>query len=107
MFLQVPELGWESMMVVVTPQDVGRPTARTERAEVADGACRWPAPIFEATKLPSGKAAAGDKIYQFLVYETVSGPALIINRKRPRSMCSDSAMPCRGRPRRRCSGRRR
>ncbi|VAH05036.1 unnamed protein product [Triticum turgidum subsp. durum] len=67
---QVPELGWESMMVVVTPQDVGRPTARTERAEVADGACRWPAPIFEATKLPSGKAAAGDKIYQFLVYET-------------------------------------
>ena len=71
-FLQVPELGWESMTVVVTPQDVGRPTARTERAEVADGACRWPAPIFEATKLPSGKAAAGDKIYQFLVYETVS-----------------------------------
>lgn len=34
---QVPELGWESMMVVVTPQDVGRPTARSERAEVAGG----------------------------------------------------------------------
>ncbi|VAH05035.1 unnamed protein product [Triticum turgidum subsp. durum] len=75
---QVPELGWESMMVVVTPQDVGRPTARTERAEVADGACRWPAPIFEATKLPSGKAAAGDKIYQFLVYETGSAKAALL-----------------------------
>lgn len=69
--MQVPELGWEAMVVVVTPQDVGRPTARSERAEVADGACRWATPIFEATKLPSGKAA-GDKIYQFLVYETVS-----------------------------------
>jgi hypothetical protein len=66
--VQVPELGWESMMVVVTPQDIGRPTARTEGAEVADGACRWAAPIFEATKLPAGK----DKIYHFLVYETVS-----------------------------------
>ncbi|KAM3408920.1 hypothetical protein ACQJBY_001763 [Aegilops geniculata] len=66
------------MMVVVTPQDVGRPTARTDRAEVADGACRWPAPIFEATKLPSGKAAAGDKIYQFLVYETGSAKAALL-----------------------------
>ena len=54
MFLQVPELGWESMMVVVTPQDVGRPTARTERTEVADGACRWPAPIFETTTFRQG-----------------------------------------------------
>ncbi|KAM3402567.1 hypothetical protein ACQJBY_006436 [Aegilops geniculata] len=75
---QVPELGWESMTVVVTPQDVGRPTARTERAEVADGACRWPAPIFEAIKLPSAKAAAGDKIYQFLVYETGSAKAALL-----------------------------
>ncbi|TVU32082.1 hypothetical protein EJB05_23800, partial [Eragrostis curvula] len=56
------------MMVVVTPQDAGRPTARSERAEVADGACRWATPILETTKLPTGK----DKIYQFLVYETVS-----------------------------------
>lgn len=71
---QVPEPGWESMMVVVTPQDIGRPTARTERAEAADGACRWAAPIFEATKLPAGK----DKIYQFLVYETGSSKAALL-----------------------------
>ncbi|KAL6624637.1 hypothetical protein ACP70R_031958 [Stipagrostis hirtigluma subsp. patula] len=50
------------MVVVVTPQDAGRPTARSEIAEVADVACRWAAPIFEATKLPSSK----DKMYQFL-----------------------------------------
>ncbi|XP_062205438.1 uncharacterized protein LOC133907412 isoform X2 [Phragmites australis] len=71
---QVPELGWEAMMVVVKPQDSGRPTARSERAEVADGACRWAAPIFEATKLPSGK----DKIFQFLVYETGSSKAALL-----------------------------
>ncbi|KAJ1294924.1 hypothetical protein BS78_01G183400 [Paspalum vaginatum] len=71
---QVPELGWEAMMVVVTPQDAGRPTARSEPAEVADGACRWPAPILEATKLPAGK----DKIYQFLVYETGSSKAALL-----------------------------
>jgi hypothetical protein len=67
-WVQVPQLGWEAMVVVVTPQDAGRPTARSELAEVADGACRWAVPIFETTKLPTGK----DKIYQFLVYETVS-----------------------------------
>ncbi|XP_062200630.1 uncharacterized protein LOC133903326 isoform X2 [Phragmites australis] len=71
---QVPQLGWEAMMVVVTPQDAGRPTARSERAEVTDGACRWAAPIFEATKLPTGK----DKIYQFLVYETGSTKAALL-----------------------------
>ncbi|KAL6905175.1 hypothetical protein ACP4OV_002776 [Aristida adscensionis] len=71
---QVPQQGWEAMMVVVTPQDAGRPTARSERAEVADGECRWAAPIFEATKLPSGK----DKIYQFLVYETGSSKAALL-----------------------------
>ncbi|KAG8092190.1 hypothetical protein GUJ93_ZPchr0012g20376 [Zizania palustris] len=74
---EVPELGWEAMMVVVTPRDVGRPTARSESAEVVDGACRWSAPIFEATKLPSGKAA-GEKIYQFLVYETGSTKAALL-----------------------------
>uniref|UniRef100_A0ACD5U616 Uncharacterized protein n=1 Tax=Avena sativa TaxID=4498 RepID=A0ACD5U616_AVESA len=62
------------MMVVVTPQDIGRPTARTEGAEVDGGACRWAAPIFEATKLPAGK----DKIYQFLVYETGSSKAALL-----------------------------
>ncbi|WVZ59520.1 hypothetical protein U9M48_009646 [Paspalum notatum var. saurae] len=71
---QVPELGWEAMMVVVTPQDAGRPTARSEPAEVADGACRWATPIMEATKLPAGK----DKIYQFLVYETGSSKAALL-----------------------------
>nr|AAG13633.1 putative myosin [Oryza sativa Japonica Group] len=64
----VPEVGWEAMMVVVTPRDAGRPTARTESAQVADGACQWPAPVYEATKLPS---SGKDKIYQFLVYDTV------------------------------------
>ncbi|AQK64787.1 spindle assembly checkpoint component mad1 isoform X1 [Zea mays] len=71
---QVPELGWEAMVVVVTPQDAGRPTARSEPAEVTDGACRWAAPVMEATKLPTGK----DKIYQFLVYETGSSKAALL-----------------------------
>uniref|UniRef100_A0A0D9XL99 C2 NT-type domain-containing protein n=1 Tax=Leersia perrieri TaxID=77586 RepID=A0A0D9XL99_9ORYZ len=72
---QVPEVGWEAMMVVVTPREVGRPTARTESAAVADGACQWTAPLFEATKLPS---SGKDKIYQFLVYETGSSKAALL-----------------------------
>jgi hypothetical protein len=72
---QVPEVGWEAMMVVVTPRDAGRPTARTESAQVADGACQWPAPVYEATKLPS---SGKDKIYQFLVYDTGSTKAALL-----------------------------
>ncbi|XP_040384000.1 cingulin-like [Oryza brachyantha] len=72
---QVPETGWEAMMVVVTPRDLGRPTARTESAEVADGACQWAAPVFEAAKLPS---SGKEKIYQFLVYETGSSQAALL-----------------------------
>uniref|UniRef100_A0A0E0IUY7 C2 NT-type domain-containing protein n=1 Tax=Oryza nivara TaxID=4536 RepID=A0A0E0IUY7_ORYNI len=71
----VPEVGWEAMMVVVTPRDAGRPTARTESAQVADGACQWPAPVYEATKLPS---SGKDKIYQFLVYDTGSTKAALL-----------------------------
>ena len=47
--------GWEAVVVVVTPQDAGWPTARSEPAEVAGGACRWAAPILEATKLPAAR----------------------------------------------------
>jgi len=56
--MQVPDLaswGWEAMVVVVTLQDTGWPTARSEPAEVAGGACRWAAPILEATKLPAAR----------------------------------------------------
>ncbi|KAJ0970214.1 hypothetical protein J5N97_023091 [Dioscorea zingiberensis] len=66
---QVPELGWEAMVVSVVPVDIGRPTLKSEKGEVVNGACHWTKPIWETVKLiqdpKSGKI--NEKAYQFLV----------------------------------------
>ncbi|KAJ4803452.1 Myosin heavy chain-related protein [Rhynchospora pubera] len=65
---QVPKTGWDTLMVVLIPTDVGRPTVRSEKAGVTDGSCRWNA-VYEMVKL-SLDAKTGkvhDKIYQFLI----------------------------------------
>ncbi|WOL00203.1 hypothetical protein Cni_G08916 [Canna indica] len=66
---QVPLLGSETVMVSLVPQDVGRPTVRSELAAVVDGTCSWLNPIYETVKLvrdpKSGKMI--EKLYQFLV----------------------------------------
>ncbi|KAM0938881.1 putative NT-type C2 domain-containing protein [Dioscorea sansibarensis] len=66
---QVPELGWEAMVVSLVPVDVGRPTLRSEKGEVVNGVCHWGKPIWETVKFiqdpKSGKI--NEKAYQFLV----------------------------------------
>ncbi|XP_039137599.1 thyroid receptor-interacting protein 11-like isoform X2 [Dioscorea cayenensis subsp. rotundata] len=66
---QVPELGWEAMVVSLVPVDVGRPTLRSEKGEVVNGVCHWSKPIWETVKFiqdpKSGKI--NEKAYQFLV----------------------------------------
>ncbi|KAJ0967201.1 hypothetical protein J5N97_024118 [Dioscorea zingiberensis] len=66
---QVPLVGWETMVVTLVPQDVGKPTVRSDKAEVVNGECQWVRPISETARLvqdpKSGKFS--EKVYQFLV----------------------------------------
>lgn len=65
---EVPKTGWDALMVVLIPTDVGRPTVRSDKAGVTDGLCRWNT-VYETVKL-SLDAKTGkvhDKIYQFLI----------------------------------------
>ncbi|XP_078162129.1 uncharacterized protein LOC144557435 isoform X2 [Carex rostrata] len=65
---QIPKAGWDTLMVVLIPTDVGRPTVRSDKETVTDGSCRWNA-VYEMVKL-SLDAKTGkvhDKIYQFLI----------------------------------------
>lgn len=65
----MPPLGWEALMVSVVPLQVGKPTAKTEKASVHDGICRWEKPIYEIVKFvkepKTGKI--NEKVYQFLL----------------------------------------
>lgn len=65
---QVPKAGWDTLMVVLIPTDVGRPTVRSDKAAVTEGSCRWNA-VYEMVKLSlDGKTGkVHDKIYQFLI----------------------------------------
>lgn len=70
---QVPEKGWEAMMVTLVPVDVGKPSQRSEKTAIVDGACHWLNPIYETVKLnqdqKTGKIC--DKVYQFIVTASV------------------------------------
>ncbi|XP_043716586.1 ELKS/Rab6-interacting/CAST family member 1-like [Telopea speciosissima] len=76
---QVPQLGWETLMVSLVPVDVGKPTVRLEKVAIKDGTCRWENPIYETTKFvqdpKSGKLS--EKIYQFLVTNGSSKAGLL------------------------------
>ncbi|KAK1290812.1 hypothetical protein QJS10_CPB18g01544 [Acorus calamus] len=66
---QVPLSGWDTLVVSLVPLEIGKPTARTGKAEVIERTCRWESPIYETVKLikepKSGKI--NEKTYQFFV----------------------------------------
>ncbi|XP_010255440.1 PREDICTED: myosin-16-like [Nelumbo nucifera] len=66
---QVPQLGWETLMVSLLPVDAGKPTVRLDKLAVRDGTCRWDNPIYETIKFvrepKTGKI--NKKVYHFLV----------------------------------------
>ncbi|KAL5747481.1 hypothetical protein ACOSP7_024481 [Xanthoceras sorbifolium] len=66
---QVAQLGENALMISVVPGDVGKPTARLEKAAIQDGCCRWGSPVYETVKfvreLKTGKIS--EKIYHFIV----------------------------------------
>lgn len=69
---QVPGKVWETMMVSLVPIDVGKPSQRSEKTAIADGACQWPNPIYETVKLSQDQKTGkiSDKVYQFIVSAT-------------------------------------
>lgn len=71
--LQIPQPGWESLVVSLIPLDGGKTTTKSEKAVVVDGACCWDKALFETVRLSkepkTGKI--NEKNYRFLVSATV------------------------------------
>ncbi|KAL2544056.1 Myosin heavy chain-related protein [Forsythia ovata] len=66
---QLSQVGGDALMISVVPADVGKPSVKSEKAIVRDGACFWENPVYETVKLnrepKSGKI--NEKIYYFVV----------------------------------------
>ncbi|KAL4570799.1 hypothetical protein LXL04_026462 [Taraxacum kok-saghyz] len=66
---QLTQIGGDALMIAVIPGDVGKPTARLEKAKVKDGSCYWEKPHYETVKFTQDQRTGkfNDKIYRFVV----------------------------------------
>ncbi|CAH9128270.1 unnamed protein product [Cuscuta epithymum] len=47
----IPQTGWDKLFVSFIPADSGKTTAKTTKANVRNGTCKWADPIYETTRL--------------------------------------------------------
>jgi hypothetical protein len=67
--LQIPSTGWDKLFLSFISADTGKVTAKTNKANVRNGSCKWPDPIYEATRLlqDSRTKTYDDKLYKLVV----------------------------------------
>ncbi|GMP46112.1 hypothetical protein CsSME_00014393 [Camellia sinensis var. sinensis] len=65
----VPQAGWDKLFISFVPADSGKATAKTTKANVRNGACKWGDPIYETTRLlqDSKSKQCDEKLYKFVV----------------------------------------
>ncbi|KAL5981542.1 hypothetical protein ACLOJK_015604 [Asimina triloba] len=63
---QVPDLGWDSLMVCLVPEGVGKPAAKSNKAAIQEGNCRWENPIYHTVKFTkeSKSGKLNNRIYR-------------------------------------------
>ncbi|KAL4557098.1 hypothetical protein LXL04_035268 [Taraxacum kok-saghyz] len=66
---QVPKVKGKGLMICLIPGDIGKPTAKLEKAPVVEGTCTWEDPIYEMVKLVKHQKTETykEKIYYFNV----------------------------------------
>ncbi|KAJ1294457.1 hypothetical protein BS78_01G147400 [Paspalum vaginatum] len=65
----IPSTGWDKLFLSFISADTGKVSAKTNKANVRNGSCKWPDPIYEATRLlqdPQTKTY-DDKLYKLVV----------------------------------------
>ncbi|KAH6827871.1 hypothetical protein C2S53_015793 [Perilla frutescens var. hirtella] len=69
MDLPIPQTGWDKLFISFIPADTGKPTAKTTKANVRNGSCKWGDPIYETTRLlqDSKSKQYDEKLYKLVV----------------------------------------
>lgn len=80
----IPQSGWEKLFVCFVPTESGKITAKTSKANVRNGTCKWADPIYETTRLlvDSRNKRYDDKFYKLIVgmgtsHASILGEAII------------------------------
>ncbi|KAI7736202.1 hypothetical protein M8C21_033530 [Ambrosia artemisiifolia] len=65
----IPQGGWDKLFVCFVPIESGKIIAKTSKANVRNGACKWADPIYETTRLlvDSRNKRYDDKLYNLIV----------------------------------------
>ncbi|KAK2999473.1 hypothetical protein RJ639_023412 [Escallonia herrerae] len=65
----IPQAGWEKLFITFIPTESGKPTAKTTKANVRNGTCKWGDPIYETTRLlqDSRSKQYDEKLYKLVV----------------------------------------
>ncbi|GER47898.1 hypothetical protein STAS_25041 [Striga asiatica] len=66
---QIPQSGWDKLFISFIPTDSGKATAKTTKANVRNGTCKWADPIYETTRLlqDSKSKQYDEKLYKIVV----------------------------------------
>ncbi|XVF64707.1 hypothetical protein PTKIN_Ptkin09bG0189000 [Pterospermum kingtungense] len=65
----IPPSGWDKLYVSFIPADSGKATAKTTKANVRNGTCKWADPIYETTRLLQDTKSKqfDEKLYKLVV----------------------------------------
>ncbi|XP_057490342.1 uncharacterized protein LOC130776214 isoform X2 [Actinidia eriantha] len=65
----IPQAGWDKLFISFVPADSVKATAKTTKANVRNGTCKWGDPIYETTRLlqDSKSKQYDEKLYKFVV----------------------------------------
>nr|GEX51461.1 hypothetical protein [Tanacetum cinerariifolium] len=65
----IPQKGWEKLFISFIPTETGKATAKTSKANVRNGTCKWADPVYETTRLllDSTSKLYDEKLYRLVV----------------------------------------
>ncbi|KAI9107090.1 hypothetical protein K1719_022618 [Acacia pycnantha] len=65
----IPQSGWDKLFVSFIPSDSGKAIAKTTKANVRNGTCKWADPIYETTRLLQDLKTRqyDDKLYKLVI----------------------------------------
>ncbi|CAA7401748.1 unnamed protein product [Spirodela intermedia] len=66
----IPQTGWDKLFVSFIPDEIGKISAKTNKANVRNGTCKWADPIYETTRLLLQDTSAkkyDEKFYKLVV----------------------------------------
>ncbi|KAG8660427.1 interaptin [Manihot esculenta] len=65
----IPQSGWDKLFISFIPTDSGKATAKTTKANVRNGTCKWADPIYETTRLLQDNKTKqyDEKLYKLVI----------------------------------------